>query len=793
MANKKIYQFPIDANLSGDNLFLMWADNITAVSTLSGVTNYIANNISVEDIYVTGGTYDGTDIILTRNDNNTVSFPLTIPDNVQNQWVIESANTVTIKTNSQSFIYGDLIIEGLLKLEVNSKLVVLNGDIILNGGSISGDGTTQLVEIPTVEIHTIDARLENNSLTFDTNQMVDAYSVDLTPIKSLSDFGFVITPQSINQNIVLPNNSIVHYPSPLVIGDGYVLDIPENTTLIIDDLGNGNLTGGTYSDGTATFTNNTGGTFNVDGFYTGSTEVFITGGTYSNGTAEFTNNTGGTFNVDGFYTGSTEIFITGGTYNQSNGTAEFTNNTGGTFNVNGFLTGYTNYYTTGATLNGTTLNFNRTDTLSAYTVNLSSLGGSINYANVIFVDATNGNDSTAITGRFDKPCQSIYQASYLASLISKSSTSKALIYIRKGGYYWNGALQNYLDYYSEPGVVFTGGRVTDQSYGAVVSNFYGYSIFSNTDVYISAASTVNFEFDSMSNSGAAMLIIPLSGIANVTVKANYIYASTSGTGYGFTIRNKANVTMNVSRDIEAVHSTLSVISHSGDIVINCPKIYLGTGNIYGGNFKQALILYSTNTDSKVMINGDLVNKDTIYYGGISSMLTFWGGVQGTVIINGNIIGNGTVGTYLNGSSSTGKLVVNGSVSSNLTPINLNGSSSYYFKNGTIYNTNTYSGYAGSPAVAILGTCYVYFNNVNFYNGADTTSAIDINSATCFVHVYNSLASGNGLVGYFMYTGTPGVTVQIHNVRSTKALHVNVVDGLTPTGLIIDTALKLPIF
>jgi hypothetical protein len=350
-----------------------------------------------------------------------------------------------------------------------------------------------------------------------------------------------------------------------------------------------------------------------------------------------------------------------------------------------------------------------------------------------------------------------------------------------------------LDYYSEPGVVFTGGRVTDQSYGAVVSNFYGYSIFSNTDIYISAASSVNFEFDYMSNSGSAILIIPASGTATVTVKANYIYASTSGTGYGITMRNNVNATMNISRGIEAVHSTFDIRSHSGDIVINCPKIYLGTGNIYGGNYKQALILYSTNTDSKVMINGDLVNKDTIYYGGISSMLTFWGGVQGTVIINGDIIGNGTVGTYLNGSSSTGKLVVNGSVSSNLTPINLNGSSSYYFKNGTIYNSNTYSGYAGSPAIAILGSCYAYFNNINFYNGADVTSAIDINSATCFVYVYNSLASGNGLVGYFMYTGTPGVTVQIHNVRSTKALHVNVIDGLTPTGLIIDTALKLPIF
>lgn len=36
-----------------------------------------------------------------------------------------------------------------------------------------------------------------------------------------------------------------------------------------------------------------------------STDVFVTGGTYSTGTAMFTNNTGGTFNVTGFSTGST--------------------------------------------------------------------------------------------------------------------------------------------------------------------------------------------------------------------------------------------------------------------------------------------------------------------------------------------------------------------------------------------------------------------------------------------------------------------------------------------------------
>ena len=122
------------------------------------------------------------------------------------------------------------------------------------------------------------------------------------------------------------------------------------------------VTGGTYSNGNITFTNNTGGTFSVSGLstttqFTGGTisgstnftnglsantisattyqnlptDIRVTGGTYSNGTATFTNNTGGTFNVLGFFTGSTDVFVTGATY--SNNTFTYTNNTGGTFNV----------------------------------------------------------------------------------------------------------------------------------------------------------------------------------------------------------------------------------------------------------------------------------------------------------------------------------------------------------------------------------------------------------------------------------------------------------------------------
>jgi hypothetical protein len=52
-----------------------------------------------------------------------------------------------------------------------------------------------------------------------------------------------------------------------------------------------------HTAGTAVFRNNTGGTFNVTGFNTNIT--FVTGGTYTDGTATF-RNTGGTFNVIGF-------------------------------------------------------------------------------------------------------------------------------------------------------------------------------------------------------------------------------------------------------------------------------------------------------------------------------------------------------------------------------------------------------------------------------------------------------------------------------------------------------------
>jgi hypothetical protein len=72
-------------------------------------------------------------------------------------------------------------------------------------------------------------------------------------------------------------------------------------------------------------------------------DMTITGGTYnsSTGTATFTNNSGGTFDVTGFLTGFTDIYTTGATYDVSTGEATFTRNDGNSYSVSGFYTGYT--------------------------------------------------------------------------------------------------------------------------------------------------------------------------------------------------------------------------------------------------------------------------------------------------------------------------------------------------------------------------------------------------------------------------------------------------------------------
>lgn len=147
-----------------------------------------------------------------------------------------------------------------------------------------------------------------------------------------------------------------------IAGSSFKAELQQLSSIFKDTF----VSGGTYSNGNAIFTNNTGGTFTVSGFFTGSTDVRVTGATYSNNSFTYRNNTGGTFSVlfntvTGLTTNGnltvtgttssstisattyqnlpTDVRVTGGTY--SAGTISFTNNTGGTFNVTGLTTGST--------------------------------------------------------------------------------------------------------------------------------------------------------------------------------------------------------------------------------------------------------------------------------------------------------------------------------------------------------------------------------------------------------------------------------------------------------------------
>ena len=89
-----------------------------------------------------------------------------------------------------------------------------------------------------------------------------------------------------------------------------------NFTISVTGITSGsNFTGGTVS-GATNFTNGlTANTISATTYYNLPTDVFVTGGTYSAGTATFTNNTGGTFNVTGFSTSLTGAYLplSGGT------------------------------------------------------------------------------------------------------------------------------------------------------------------------------------------------------------------------------------------------------------------------------------------------------------------------------------------------------------------------------------------------------------------------------------------------------------------------------------------------
>ena len=307
---------------------------ITFTNNTGGTFTVTGLNTGSTDVYVTGGTYSNGSVIFRNNTGGTFTV-----NNFYTGGTDVYVTGATVNNSTKQFTFvnntgGTFNLNGLTDITITSG-IYNSGNLILTnttGGTITITGLT-------------------------ASAGTDTYVTGGTP-----------------------NNSTKQYTFTNNIGSTF-------NVIGLTDL---NITGGTYSNGSLVLSNNTGGTFTVTGFSTGSTSAIITGGTPNNSTKQytFTNSTGGTFVV----TALTDIFVTGGTY--SSGVITFTNTTGGTFQVTGLNTGtggtISDTYVTGGTPNNSTKQYTFTNN-SGVTFNVVGL------TNITITGATTNNSTKQFT------------------------------------------------------------------------------------------------------------------------------------------------------------------------------------------------------------------------------------------------------------------------------------------------------------------------------------------------------------------------------------------------------------
>jgi hypothetical protein len=382
-----------------------FTDYYTTGSTLIGSTIYFDRNdqlsayttdlssLDINDTFVTGVTFTDNQLIITRNDDvNLGVFLNTFTGLTVNGLITTTEISATTMSADTIYLSGSNLYNVFQQINQaigSATTVVQNGVNTYTGGttlfpsvnvvanplftSVSattfyGNGTNitgmpyvtggtfndtsdtltftnstggSFTVVGLADKFTTGATLSGSIVTFDRNDTMGAYTLDLSGLDIYDNFisGATFT----NNNLILTNNT-----------GGTI-------TVLINDFSGLTVNGNFIVTGNTSISNITGGTAIFDSISATTyqnlpIDVFVTGGTYSNGTAIFTNNTGGTFNISGLYTGATDVFVTGGTFNNTTDSLILTNNTGGTFTV----TGLTDYYVTGGTFTSSNKNLRYT-------------------------------------------------------------------------------------------------------------------------------------------------------------------------------------------------------------------------------------------------------------------------------------------------------------------------------------------------------------------------------------------------------------------------------------------------
>jgi hypothetical protein len=366
-----------------------------------------------------------------------------------NKWYIQSGETITVPSYSQKFIYGDLLIEGILLLEDDSNLFVINGNIeLISGGTISGSGVYHIIDLPEVDTYVTGGTYNIYSGTTEfKNNFNDVFSVTGLPISNFTYIpsDVVITVPSYTQkfvygDIIIDGEIILKEYSELFVLNGDIIitggTITQEPNSIIYSVSlpefDTKVSAFTYLNNTFTIYDNSGNTFNAEiNTMTGLTVNGILSATTisattidlcgSNGTL-YTNSISGCSPIDilsetYFYEGLSATTISGGTLfgDGSNltgvGTVPFSG---------GVVTGFSNF----------------TNGLSSTSISATTYYNvSTNFQYEVHVSQVDGNDTTG-DGSLLNPVATITKA------LTLLNGSRKTIIVHPGGYNENVTVAN---------------------------------------------------------------------------------------------------------------------------------------------------------------------------------------------------------------------------------------------------------------------------------------------------------------------------------------------------------------
>jgi hypothetical protein len=536
------------------------------------------------------------------------------------------------------------------------------------------------------------------------------------------------------------------------------------------------VTGGTYSEGTAIFTNNTGGTFNVTGFYTGATDVFVTGGTYSSGTTVFTNNTGGTFSITGFtnpFTGGDYVqFNTGATETIAAGKL-YWNDVQGTINI-GLKGGQTNVKS-GVDLVVRVVNKvtpNTTLTKAAYqAVRIS--GAQAQRLAVELAQANNDNNSADTIGLV---CETIAtnQEGYIMTVGQLENVNTT------------GSLQG--ESWSDGDVLYlsptTAGRLTNIRPSApnkvVIIGFVEYAHSQNGKIYvrIDAGLSVNDLDDVNTNSVVNGQVLTYEGGLWVN-KTPVAGVFTGGTVSGFTNflsgLDSTSITLSDDNGFSSLNGSYWEMFNNDGYYLNLSNVGLTFNDLFSNTIYNAVGMYVANdTDyseylsSKIKQNGIEYFLPTGTTSQISTKADILSSVSGITLNN----------VATNGNSTGNSLIVT---------------------NGIYTTTHSNNGLVASFSG---GSSTMNATQISTTNGSSTNTITSIKSSITegvdtFEVTKSNLSISNSLSGFsvsvnitngFTYNSTGGV----YTNYSLNKITNNGIDYLLPTGTTSQIATKADI-